>query len=980
MVRVPWLRPGGVAGSFLVLVFPRIARAAAVLALASSGILSADEPQQKDDGVTARGRDFWAFRPLARPEPPRIDAALTGGTAVQSIDAFLLAALRKAGLDFALEADRRSLIRRVSLDLTGLPPAPDDVDAFLADAAPEAYERLVERLLASPHYGERWGQQWLDAAGYSDSNGYHRNDTPRPFAYRYRDYVIRSVEEDKPYDRFLLEQLAGDELVGDPKKPRLTPEEVDALTATHFLRNGPDGTDSTEGNEMARTIERYAVLEELSHITISALFGLTIDCARCHDHKFDPIPQHDYYALQAVFYPAFNVKKWVQPKDRWIHAAGQDEVERWRAKGREVDCAIVALRGEFEAWLAEQRPEGVKRFEDDFSSGRLAVSWSATAPGDQLKPGQPAVKLDVVDPEMVPAAGIDGGKLHLLAALSGESVWFATRQSFDWTPDRVGGWIEATFQLAGDRVEGGEPAERIGYYISLQDHDDDGSVPGGNILIDGNPEGGAEVHVDYPGTDTKAMGRIGSGRYAPGHSFGVRVIRAAEDEYLLAHVVDGRLEQKMIALRGADLPDGGLGFELCCARSFSVFRTSVISSSAPAEEEITDSFTVQFREKRLRLETAIRELETHRLREPPRISPTTDLSPDPPEVRLLKRGDYFQPGEAVEPGVLSILCEPGEAFRIEPPVNGSRTASNEPKTTGRRLAFAQWATRPGSRAAGLIARVEANRIWLGHFGRGIVETPENFGARGSPPSNPELLEWLARDFVDGGWSMKRLHRRIVLSRAYRQASAPSAKAAAVDPENRLLWQFPPRRLDAVALRDSMLAAAGVLNLEMGGPPVEIQALEDGEVVLPVPDGPGPHPSDRRSIYLRHRRSQPLTFLQAFDEPAMDPNCVARGSSTVVSQALAMLNGAFAVRMGAKLAERIEREAPQSIYHRIERAFLIALARPPSPAERERAARFLATQSRLYRESGAADDGDSAARALADFARMLLASNELAYVP
>ena len=289
------------------------------------------------------------------------------------------------------------------------------------------------------------------------------------------------------------------------------------------------------------------------------------------------------------------------------------------------------------------------------------------------------------------------------------------------------------------------------------------------------------------------------------------------------------------------------------------------------------------------------------------------------------------------------------------------------------------ATRPGSRPAALLARVEANRIWLGHFGRGIVEAPENFGARGSPPSNPELLEWLARDFVDGGWSVKGLHRRIVLSRAYRQATASSQGAAAIDPENRLLWHFPPRRLDAESLRDSMLAAAGVLNLDVGGPPVELQALEDGEVVLPLPDGPGPQAADRRSLYLRHRRSQPLTFLQAFDEPAMDPNCVARSSSTVVSQALAMLNGSFAVRMGAKLAQRIEREAPEGVDQRVERAFLIALARPPSPAERERSVHFLAAQSRLYRESSAADDGDAAARALADFARMLLASNELAYI-
>ena len=339
------------------------------------------------------------------------------------VDAFVRAALREKGLDLAPEADRRTLLRRVTLDLTGLPPTPEEAEAFLSDASPDAYARLVDRLLDSPRHGERWAQQWLDAAGYSDSNGYHRNDTPRPYAYRYRDYVIQSVQEDKPYDRFLVEQLAGDELVGNPTKPHLTQEQIDSLTATHFLRNGPDGTDSTEGNEMARTIERYAVIEEQAHITLSALFGLTIDCARCHDHKFDPIPQRDYYSLQAVFYPAFNVKSWVQPKDRWIYAAGTEEIEQWKVQNRKLDSEVTALRRNFEAWIAAQRTEGVKIFYDAFETGGLSERWSATAPGDQLKPGQAAVALDPTDSGQAPLAEARDGRLRLRAAPAGESVW-----------------------------------------------------------------------------------------------------------------------------------------------------------------------------------------------------------------------------------------------------------------------------------------------------------------------------------------------------------------------------------------------------------------------------------------------------------------------------------------------------------------------------------------------------------------------------
>src|SRR6516225_10070902 len=263
----------------------------------------------------ADDRDHWAFRPPVSPAPPAVRHPERARTA---LDRFVLAALEARSLSLAPEADRATLVRRVSFDLTGLPPAPADVSAFLADSSPDAYERMVERYLASPHYGERWGKYWLDAAGYADSNGYFSADSDRPLAWKYRDYVIRSLNADKPYDRYVREQLAGDELAGYRPDGDVTPEMVELLTATHFLRNAPDGTGESDGNPDELRVDRYSVLEGTAQVLGSSLFGLTIQCARCHDHKFEPITQKEYYRLQAVLFPAFDVDHWIKPNERIV--------------------------------------------------------------------------------------------------------------------------------------------------------------------------------------------------------------------------------------------------------------------------------------------------------------------------------------------------------------------------------------------------------------------------------------------------------------------------------------------------------------------------------------------------------------------------------------------------------------------------------------------------------------------------------------
>ncbi|MCA9008794.1 MAG: DUF1549 domain-containing protein [Planctomycetaceae bacterium] len=701
-----------------------------------AGGAESDQSTSPPDEFTLEDRNFWSFRPLEDPKLPADEGADSG---LSPIDRLIRQRLRANGLTLAPEADRRTLCRRLYLDLIGLPPTPEEVDEFVRDTDPAAYVHLVDALLSSPQFGERWGRQWLDVVGYADSNGYIRHDSPRPLAWRYRDYVVDSLNSDMPYDQFWVEQLAGDELVGYPAS-QFSAEDRRRLTATHFLRNAPDGTDNTEGNEITRTIERYAVLESQLQITMSAMFGMTIDCARCHSHKFDPIPQRDYYALQAVFYPAFNVQNWVQPKDRWIYAAGKDEIAAWTEKNKLAEDEARALQAAFDTWLAENRPSE-----------------------------------DAADPEL-------------------------TR-------------------------------------------------------------------------------RIDARR--------------------------AQLEQDLAAVR----------------------------ARCPAE--------------------------------PDKLAWTTDLSAQEPDVHLLKRGDYFDPGPLVEPGPLSVLVEPGNEMSIEPTPAGERT-------TGRRLAFARWATRPDSRAAALLARVHVDRLWHGHFGTGLVPTPENFGVSGLAPTHPELLEYLAHALADAGWRQKEIHRQIVLSQTYKQSASSPDSGATADSETLPYNRFPAHRLDAEQIRDSILSVAGLLDLTMGGPPIEFVDHGNRQIVLPAGYNDGPHPSDRRSLYVRYRRSQPLTFLQVFDQATPDPNCLSRGRSTVVAQSLMLLNGPLSVRAARHFAERVLRETADNSEHKITRAFEIALARQPTDSELAECEQFLKTQEQQMVD---VNNPQAAVLALAEFCKVLLASNE-----
>jgi len=503
-------------------------------------------------------QDHWSFQRLSVTPPPTVQKA---DDRPNSVDLFIKAALKTQNLSVGIEADRATLIRRVSFDLTGLPPTFVELDEFLADKSGDSYRRMVDHYLASSHYGERWGKYWLDAAGYADSNGYFNADSDRPLAYRYRDYVVRAFNSDRPFDRFVREQIAGDEMAKFEPGQVATAEIIQLLEATHFLRNAQDGSGESDGNPEEVRIDRYTALEGAMQITASSLLGLTVQCAKCHSHKFEPISHQDYYQWQAVFYPAFDIDNWVKPNDRVVFAPLPGEQEHWEVQRRENDERVNQVRVELAGWVKANRPRGEILFEDNFDTPGSSVGqrWSATAPGDDTPGGIVPVN---PDSDTAPAARVRAGQLQILEGNTQGSSWLSTKQAFDWTPGQTGESIQITFDLIDNKLDtDGKPAERIGYYIALHDFNDNSLTAGGNVLIDGNPGGSTAVHVDYPGGDSHDVGQIGTTAYTPGHNYGIRVTNLGDDKFRLEQLVDAIPDEKPLDLKSADLPDGGFGFE-----------------------------------------------------------------------------------------------------------------------------------------------------------------------------------------------------------------------------------------------------------------------------------------------------------------------------------------------------------------------------------------------------------------------------------
>jgi hypothetical protein len=670
----------------------------------------------------AQAQVWWSFKPPVQPAIPRPKRA---AWVRNPVDAFILAKLEAKGLKPSPTAPRRVLIRRVYQDLIGIPPTPEEVRAFEADGSPDAWEKVVDRLLASPHYGERWGRHWLDLVRFAESSGFE-GDKDRPLAWRYRDYVIRSFNADKPYDEFVREQIAGDEL---------KPGDREAIIATGFLACGP------EDFAMAKLPQTRAdELDDIVSTTGSAVLGLTIGCARCHDHKYDPVSQQDYYRLQAIFHPT---------ERREIDIPTMAELQQIQARNEEVTKELAPLREQMSAlWM----------------KGAQAATTAGTA-----KPSDDQIKAALSEPE---------------------------------------------------------------------------------------------------------------------------------------------------------------------------------------------------RKELERLTAAIKTTEG-KMAQPPKAMAVTDKSRDYPPVHLLIRGDANHPGPVVEPGFIKAL--PGGDAVI-----GKDAATAN--TTGRRKELAEWLTSPQHP---LTARVWVNRVWRQHFGKGIVNTPSNFGVNGDLPSHPELLDWLALRFVKEGWRLKPLHRLMLTSNTYKQASSIPHSAFriphSIDPQNRLLWRMPVRRLEAEAIRDSMLSVAGSLNREMWGPPiyppVDPSLRADTFQGYNWPEGEDGPKTWRRSVYIKVKRSLIFPSLEVFDCPEITASVAARNVTTTPTQALTMLNDPLILRQAGMFAQRVEKEAGTDPRRQIDRAYWLAFSRPPTEREFALGLEYL---------KGA--PGVKGGSRLAEFCHSILNLSEFVYVP
>ena len=685
----------------------------------------------------AAWKNHWAFEPVQKPQPPEV----ANRAWVQNpIDAFILKRLEDAQLSPAAPAEPVALVRRVYYDLTGLPPTPEEVDAFAADPSPAAYERLVERLLDSPRYGERWARHWLDLVRYADTNSFER-DGVKPNAWKYRDYVIRAFNDDKPYDRFVREQLAGDEL---------EPVSTETLTATGYYRLG------LWDDEPADPLQaRYDELDDIVATTGQTFLGLTVNCARCHDHKLDPIPQSDYYSLLSFFHEV----------DTYGHRGQVDLPSLMDVSPPEISARHREL--------AERKRDVRKQMEDFERRGIVKMSAE-----DQRK--------------------TEG-------------------------PERE--------QVLNEKLEANLGADEWREYVELKSK---------------------------------------------------------------------RGELDAVQLPPRELV---LGVGRCL--------------------------------------------------------------PEPPPTFVLLRGNPHVQGVQVEPAFLSAIG--GGKPQLSP-----RASDANQKSSGRRSALAEWIASP---ANPLTARVMVNRVWQHHFGRGIVRSTSNFGSLGDPPTHPELLDWLASEFVEGGWRLKSLHRLIVTSNAYRMSSAAHAEALAKDPINDLFWRFDMRRLGAEELRDSMLAVTGQLNSKMYGPGVYPEISAE---VLATQSQPGsgwgnspPEEQNRRSIYVHVKRSLILPILSEFDFCDTDGSCAVRFATTQPTQALALLNGAFAGAQAQALAERLKRESGDDREAQVRRALRLALGRPADAKSVERGLRLM--------ESLVKEQGLSADAALKLYCLMVLNLNEFAYL-
>jgi mono/diheme cytochrome c family protein len=902
--------------------------------------------------VDAKAREFWSFQPLAKHEPPAVkNTAWPRG----AIDQFVLAKLEAQGLTPNAPADRRVLIRRAYFDLVGLPPPAEEVEQFVADPDPDAYAKLLDRLLDSPHFGERWARHWLDAARFAESHGFEQ-DYDRPFAYHFRDFVIEAFNQDMPYDQFVRWQLAGDEL--EPKNPL-------ALKATGFLGAGVFPTQIT-ANEVERT--RYDALDDMAATTGSAMLGLSIGCARCHDHKFDPIPQADYYRFLSTFTTTVRSNLDVDLTPEKTKAA----LNAWEMEHAPKVAALQAyetetMPREFQEWLDESpQLDGSWRKSVEWivfdkveaksqngttmsvlDDGTIVASGKnpdsdtytiTTQPFDQLSASLKSIRIEALpDPALVkggPGRADNGNFALSRIRVFAEAADGSNRRELKLTNPRASfqqndSSLSIAASLDGDPKTGWAVDPQFGQqHVAVFDIDPATQLdsPSGQRLV---------IELDFAVNTKHALGKL---RLATPY-WGLK------DPLATDPVV--RLQSAAQALNRID----GSGSAVVPGLE-EPHKTALLTEFkrlSPRWNELNGAVQKSLAAKpqpnlvkMMVCSEGVIPIRHH-----------TQGGDFLNETHFLKRGDCDQKMGVATQGFLQVLttAPQGEKhWQVAPPAGAT--------TSYRRRALAAWTTDTEYGAGQLLARVIVNRLWHHHFGRGIVATPNDFGVQGTRPTHPELLDHLASELIAGGWRLKAMHKQMMLSAAYMQSGEFDAADAKLDLENIWLWRRTPQRLEAELIRDSLLAVSGRLDRTLYGP----GTLDEGH--------------QRRSIYFMVKRSKLVPMMQLFDQPEPLVSVGDRPSTTIAPQALAFLNSPHVRASAHAFAARLLPAYEKSPAEAVQQGYVTAVARAPDEAESAATVAFLAAQHERYAAEGKPNARDLA---LADFCQVLFGLNEFVYV-
>ena len=912
--------------------------------------------------ITAEHREFWSFQPLPRNAPPPVrdqDWART------PIDRFILEKLVSKGLTPNPAADRWILIRRAYLDLLGLPPAPEEIDTFVNNPSPTAYEDLIDRLLESPHYGERWARHWMDIARFAESHGFEE-DHDRPYAYHYRDFLIKALNQDMPYDRFIRWQLAGDELA--PGNPL-------ALMATGFLGAGPFPTQITEHE--FETV-RYDELDDMIGTMGTAMLGLTIVCARCHDHKYDPIPTRDYYRLASTFGRTIRTEIDYDPDPQGYRLS----MTNWEKQHQTLVAARTRYEREhlaksFDQWMQDGAPNAAERggaptanpwqvldltsyeskngtsFEELPDGSILAVGENLdfddyTLTADVETPGITTLRVEALTHPSLSANG--PGRSHsgqfLLGIVSVKVQPLADPESEPVVAELTSAW--ATNEL--------DPG------MSSQ------------AALDGGPKTGWSLSPEATGKDHAVAFEFAE---PIGFEGGTRLTITLRFDYNSQYTL-GR-PRLSVSTAKQPLLAVGSGTPQAVVEGLAALKRDRTSGVSETQRAALQRWFARTDSRWCRMDEAV---QAHAAAKPlsskTKLQVTAEGFPKPrhnandkgyphfyEKTYFLNRGDASQKQEPAESGFLQVLMRGGSdethwrASLAEAPGPGGDALQSPKqgwgKSTSRRASLANWITDVDQGAGVLLARVIVNRLWHHHFGRGIVSTPSDFGLQGDRPTHPELLDWMAQDLINHGWRLKRLHKLIMTSAVYTQSSAYDSDKAAADLNNLYRWRWTPRRLEAEAVRDSLLTVAGLLDDTMYGPGSQREDMQ------------------RRSVYFFIKRTELIPAMMLFDWPEHLVGIGRRPSTTVAPQALMFLNSPQAHRYAQGFAERLGGlQGPRAI----RQAYRIAYGRPPNEENLTDGERFLERQRQSYETEGKTD---AASLALGDYCQTLLSLNEFLYI-